>query len=371
MLQGVVLPELAGDSMSITVNHTPPPFLIPILSSKGRDYPSPKAGSPGSQRHQKSCPRSTSLSPSPWAWPCWRAGIRCRHPWCNQPLLQLSRLPFLPSSWSLERPHGAPTLNGLSLPGGSLPCAGLWLACWLPCQRTQRRQGPCHGRCPRPRRLPPHMPQKATATHCLAPPSACSSRHMSRRRSRQAWALGGEVGWHFGPGGMCCVTLCCSSMSSEWPCRNLSGHGACPTLTPPPPPSQTEVVDVLAQAGALHLLPPLDACPGGRTLVLGLDPHAPNPCPSLAQCLSLLNAGHLERSMHSMAMVYPMLLHRVARTLDTAPAGQERTALAAALRRRAGTASGSRFVGDVCAWDWRTGRPGSEACLTRSALFDS
>ncbi|KAL6785729.1 hypothetical protein ACKKBF_B01410 [Auxenochlorella protothecoides x Auxenochlorella symbiontica] len=138
-----------------------------------------------------------------------------------------------------------------------------------------------------------------------------------------------------------------------------------------PAPVQTEVMDMLAQAGALHLLPPLDACPGGRTLVLGLNPHAPNPCPSLAQCLSLLNAGHLERSMHSMAMVYPMLLHRVARTLDTAPAGQDRMALAAALRRRAGTASGSRFVGDVCAWDWRTGRPGSEACSTRSALFDS
>ncbi|RMZ52399.1 hypothetical protein APUTEX25_000674, partial [Auxenochlorella protothecoides] len=136
-------------------------------------------------------------------------------------------------------------------------------------------------------------------------------------------------------------------------------------------PAPTEVMDMLAQAGALHLLPPLDACPGGRTLVLGLNPHAPNPCPSLAQCLSLLNAGHLERSMHSMAMVYPMLLHRVARTLDTAPAGQDRMALAAALRRRAGTASGSRFVGDVCAWDWRTGRPGSEACSTRSALFDS
>lgn len=127
---------------------------------------------------------------------------------------------------------------------------------------------------------------------------------------------------------------------------------------------------MVADAGALHLLPPLDACPRSPALVLGLGPFPPNPCPSLAQCLSLLSTGRLERSMRTMAMVYTMLVHRVARALDTAPVGQERTALAAALRRRAGPGAERQFVRDVCTWDWETGGPGQGVNPHRSALFD-
>lgn len=97
-------------------------------------------------------------------------------------------------------------------------------------------------------------------------------------------------------------------------------------------------------------MPPLSMLPWRAPLTLGAPPPAPPaPCPTLALCLSLLASRRLDRSVHSRATPYTMVLNRLARAAAEGSAA-ERQLLLQAVRNRASADVAATVLDDLCRW---------------------